>query len=337
MRRGPAVLLVLAALAASGCRERTADPFADVAGHQPVVAASGRVARHGPIVTAAMLPGGGGGNINGPSLVAAPEWLPGRLGRYYLYFSSHRAPRTIRLALADEITGPWRLHGSAVSFTDQGRSRGSARSSPEVVVDHQRRQIRMYFNSRHPESVLQSTLVATSADGLRFEVAPGRLGPSYSRVLRLDGWYYLFLGASGQRVVRSADGISGLETGPQVLPGRRGDVDPYSRHVALQRVGDVLRVFYTRKGDAPERILMGTIDLTQDWRSWEVAGEVEVLRPEMPYEGAELPLRPSRRGPARREGENALRDPAIFEEDGRTWLLYTYAGERGIALAELLF
>ena len=32
---------------------------------------------------------------------------------------------------------------------------------------------------------------------------------------------------------------------------------------------------------------------------------------------------------------NQLRDPAIYEEDGRVYLLYTVAGERGIALAEV--
>jgi hypothetical protein len=32
-----------------------------------------------------------------------------------------------------------------------------------------------------------------------------------------------------------------------------------------------------------------------------------------------------------------LRDPAIFEEHGRTWLLYAIAGESGLALAELRF
>ncbi len=31
-----------------------------------------------------------------------------------------------------------------------------------------------------------------------------------------------------------------------------------------------------------------------------------------------------------------LRDPAIFRENGRTHLLYTVAGERGIAVAKLI-
>jgi hypothetical protein len=30
-----------------------------------------------------------------------------------------------------------------------------------------------------------------------------------------------------------------------------------------------------------------------------------------------------------------LRDPAIFRESGRTYLLYSVAGERGIAIAEM--
>jgi hypothetical protein len=32
---------------------------------------------------------------------------------------------------------------------------------------------------------------------------------------------------------------------------------------------------------------------------------------------------------------NQLRDPAIFQEDGRTYLLYAVAGEAGIGIAEL--
>lgn len=336
-RRLP-VLSMLVVVAALGCADRQSDRFADVVGHAPLADASGRVVRHGPIISAAMLPGETGRNINGPSLIAAPQWLANRLGSYYLYFSSHRAADSIRLAYADEITGPWRIHEPGTLRREQALDPAGIIGSPDVVVDHEERRIRMYFNGRDPGTKEQSTFVATSVDGLEFAVVGGRLGPSYSRVLRHDGWHYLFMGASGQRLARSADGLSDLERGPMVLPAQRGaDPEPYSRHVALQRVGDVLRVYYTRKRDAPERILMGTIDLRQDWREWKVVGDTEILRPEMAYEGALLPVRPSRRGPGRPQGENALRDPAIFEEDGRTWLLYTFAGERGIALAEVLF
>jgi hypothetical protein len=62
-----------------------------------------------------------------------------------------------------------------------------------------------------------------------------------------------------------------------------------------------------------------------------------VLKPERDYEGANRPLIKSTRlrvmpRPLFRE----LRDPCIFREDGRTYLLYVVAGERGIAGAELL-
>ena len=38
------------------------------------------------------------------------------------------------------------------------------------------------------------------------------------------------------------------------------------------------------------------------------------------------------KGPVRQ-----LRDPGLFEEDGRTYLFYSFCGEQGIAAAELTF
>jgi hypothetical protein len=46
-----------------------------------------------------------GPNIHGPSLIRVPDWLPDPLGRYYLYFADHKG-RSIRLAWANELTGP---------------------------------------------------------------------------------------------------------------------------------------------------------------------------------------------------------------------------------------
>ena len=47
-----------------------------------------------------------GSNIEGPSLIRTPDWLPGRMGRYYLYFADHKGDY-IRLAYADRLQGPW--------------------------------------------------------------------------------------------------------------------------------------------------------------------------------------------------------------------------------------
>ena len=98
--------------------------------------------------------------------------------------------------------------------------------------------------------------------------------------------------------------------------------------------GDTLEVFYTNAGDCPERILRATISLSEDWATWGASAPEVVLEPETVYEGGDLPLEPSRRGlvtgPVRQ-----LRDPAIYREGGRTYMLYAVAGESGIAIGEL--
>jgi len=67
---------------------------------------------------------------------------------------------------------------------------------------------------------------------------------------------------------------------------------------------------------------------------WRASKPVIVLKPEMDYEGVNLPLISSRGGyvnhPVRQ-----LRDPAIFKESGKLYLLYSVAGENGIAISEI--
>jgi len=106
------------------------------------------------------------------------------------------------------------------------------------------------------------------------------------------------------------------------------------RHAALYVKNDTLYVFWTQVGDTPERILLSRIPLLEDWNLWRVSEPTEVLRPETEWEGAHLPIEPSVRG-AMLKPVNQLRDPALFEEDGRLWLLYAVAGESGIAIAKL--
>ena len=95
-----------------------------------------------------------------------------------------------------------------------------------------------------------------------------------------------------------------------------------------------MHVLFSAIGDAPERILMSTIDLRGSWDSWKASAPVEVLQPERDSEWVNLPNEPSRAGevvgPARQ-----LRDPAVLEEEGRVWLFYTVCGEQGIAVAEI--
>ncbi len=118
-----------------------------------------------------------------------------------------------------------------------------------------------------------------------------------------------------------------MGAGPQILPDE-------TRHHALLLDGDRLHVFFTRCGDRPERILHTSVDVRDDWRRWRVAGEQLVLEPETSWEGADLPLAPSQRGQVR-EPVRQLRDPCIFETDGKRHLVYAIAGESGLAIARL--
>jgi hypothetical protein len=106
------------------------------------------------------------------------------------------------------------------------------------------------------------------------------------------------------------------------------------RHSAVKIVGNTLCVFYSNVGDCPERILLSTVELTPDWMTWQASTPRTLLEPETDYEGMDLPLEPSVRGIARQRVRQ-LRDPAIFEEEGETYLLYSVAGESGIATARI--
>ena len=67
---------------------------------------------------------------------------------------------------------------------------------------------------------------------------------------------------------------------------------------------------------------------------WREEGANAVLEPEHEWEGAwTFAIEPSARGEARRLVRQ-LRDPCVYEEDGKTYLLYCGGGESGIGIAE---
>jgi Fusaric acid resistance protein-like len=271
---------------------------------------------------------GVGRNINGPSLIIAPPWIEHPLGRYYLYFAHHRGT-FIRLATANRLEGPWRLyepgtlHLAASHFPTEGRRPHIA--SPDVHVDEASGTVRMYYHGLDTATREQHTRVALSTDGIHFEARQELLGRPYFRVFAHDGWWYAL--AKPGILYRSADGLGGFERGPRMF-------DRSMRHSAVLRRGDELLVFWSQVGDCPERILCSPVALDGDWTTWRAGPTATVLEPEEPWEGAGLPLSPS--VPAwEDEPVRQLRDPAIFVEDDRAYLLYSVAGESGIAVAEL--
>jgi hypothetical protein len=301
-----------------------------------------------------------GGNVNGPTVIRVPAWVERPLGRYYMYFANHRDV-FIRLAYADAVTGPWKIHEPGVwHVRDSALYRpqpDSARfggfnthfASPEIYIDNVNRRMVLwahgwYTNGEHwptePKAAQQwanekgygqFTQGAVSPDGLRFTAQPAITKESYIRVFQRGGE---LLGMSRLGVlIRAPNPLASFTVGPNAFRDTRYGSNRV-RHVALLPRGDRLLVFFTAIGDAPERMFMSTIDMTKPWTDWRVGAPVDVIQPDMDYECGNLPPTPSAVGdifePARQ-----IRDPHVLEDDGRTYLFYVTCGEQGVAGAEI--
>ena len=207
-----------------------------------------------------------GSNINGPSLIRVPKWIEMPLGKYYLYFSNHKG-RSIFLAYADQLIGPWKIYepGSldledshflqsspdppegikVEAFQEQGDARVPTKrenmtlphiASPDVHVLEDRQEIWMYYHGLEGFGY-QASRVAVSKDGIHFtahkELVVDR---SYLRVFPFRGYYYGM--AMPGVFYRSPNGLSGFEQGPTLF-------NPNMRHAGMMVMGDRLLVFWT--------------------------------------------------------------------------------------------
>lgn len=305
-----------------------------------------------PIIWDEQLPGKDGEDINGPSLIKAPDWLPNKLGKYYLYFAHHKG-KYIRLAYADDLKGPWKIYqpgtlqinecrcnDAPYPKTESIRHDGAESesdgvthiASPDLHIDNVKKELVLYYHCplEHKGKKGQYTLRATSKDGIKFKSDTTVLGESYFRVFQWKGDYYA-IGRSSH-VYRSKDGKSSFEKGPNPFALIQS---PNSlRHSAVKLVGDTLWVFYSRVGDTPERILLTKIKLDKDWNKWSPGRPIEIAEPEKDYEGVNLPLTASKGGLFYGKVRE-LRDPYLFEDNGNWYLLYSAAGENSIAIGQL--
>jgi len=282
-----------------------------------------------------------GTNVNGPSVVRAPPWVDDPLGEYYLYFA-HHGGQYVRLAYADDFRGPWTVHTPGVLDIRETRFDDHV-ASPDVHLDREAERVRLYFHGccgpfdHDCGEFDQATDVATSTDGLDFRVRGETLGGAYFRVWEResvdessesDGTEYYALASDGH-VYRGTDPLAPFE--------RERRLFPRNRHFAVRPLDDDrLQVFLSRRGDRPERLMVAVVDTSKPVSAWrpDPYPPETVLWPERDYEGGNRPLDTSATGAAD-EPVRALRDPAIFEEEGRTYLFYAVAGERGIAGAEM--
>jgi len=230
-------------------------------------------------------------------------------------------------------------------------------ASPDVHVDDNNKRIIMYFHGPVVDPSGQRNFVSTSPDGLSFidSVLPVILGGSYFKVIEYKDTLY--------SIDNRADIYKGgTEEEAWIIPPdfnfKEGlwderDDNPFQddinqdpmlagtglqvRHVGVHVSEDTLIVFYSRIGDAPERIMLSTIRLDHGtYNDWDPSyPPLEILHPEYDWEGYFLPNLPSE-GCAAKDYVNQLRDPDVFEDkDGSLYLLYSGKGEDAIGLARL--
>ena len=276
-----------------------------------------------------------GNNIAGPSLIRVPNWIKNPLGRYYLYFSAHKGD-FIRLAYADQLEGPWQIYKKGTLQLEESLfstiptkitvkfGQDPHIASPDVHVLDDNQEVRMYYHGLL-ENGRQLTRVARSNDGIYFVPEPDIITLAYHRGFKYDEMYYAM--SMPGIFYRSQNGIDNFEQGPRLF-------NRNMRHSALRVYENQLQIFWTQVGDSPERILLSTIQLSKDWSEWKPTKPVEILRPEQDWEGGNLDPTPSVRG-AINGPVCQLRDPAIYEEGNKIFLLYAVAGESGIAISEL--
>jgi len=287
----------------------------------------------GPLISPATHTGIGE-NMSMPSVVHVPAAMAAAagMGEYWMYFAAHDG-HYIRLAHAPAPLGPWTLHApGSVKDTDVPPFSNTISSPDAFVLGGDR--MRLYFSTdRYPGSSEQWSGVAESTDGIHFALASTQnIAKYYMRVFEWGGAHYAVQkgwSTAPAELGVSSDGVERFEA-IKTLSG--GSI----RHVAVLRDGSTLLVFYTRIGDAPERILLSTMRLDEgEPVTWDLSAPVEVLRPERAYEGAEEPVTASVKGPATHVHQ--LRDPYVFQESGTTYLYYGIAGETGIAAAEISY
>lgn len=285
-----------------------------------------------------------GENINGPTLLKVPGWVKNPLGKYYLYFAHHRGT-FIRLAYSDRIDGPYTVYEPGVLdlascphlYQDPAGGLGHV-ASPEILVDEQKQRIILYYHGcrRNAQTLRdQASFAAISEDGINFDAScADEYGYIYLRAFRHKGYVYTMDMKGTLR--RSPDGMTPMETGINIF----GTDDVYHREFDvrhfcfLKKTEELMYVMFSIRGSCPESLCFSTINIGDDWTKWHFNGYETVMQPEKDYEGVQYPLEKSVWGD--QVNVRQLRDPFMYEEDGRTYVFYTVAGECGIALAELL-
>ena len=315
--------------------------------------------------------GSSGYNINGPSLIRIPDWVPTEekadpSAVYYLYFA-HHGGQHIRMAWAEKITGPYTMYKPGEGVSDKSATKpftSTHIASPDVHIDNETQPIHMYNHGSGGSVVLISKWgldfkLPAKPESRAFYTPPNRV---YKDLEPMDD----VLAADYMRVFEYKKDLYTITNFGRTYKSRNSD-DPWNadlngdgekdiknkqplwlrgitlieenknktwRHNAVRVRGDTLDVWFSTRGEKPERIRHTKIDLSVEGGhlNWAFTTPTDVLEPEVLWEGGDLPLTVSKNSSAKEVRQ--LRDPCYFKDiDGKEYLLYSGRGEEGIGIA----
>ena len=199
-----------------------------------------------------------------------------------------------------------------------------------------KKEILMFFHGVQLDGKRQQTFAARSKDGINFSAGEIPIADFYFRTVQYkDHWIAMSKGGIAYISHKIDKNYRMLSNRVFEMRHPRGNAPGDVRHVALDVSYDKLQVYYSQIGDMPERIDRSSIKLAGGVENWIAEDKELIIEPQVAWEGFNLPLVPSRAGAASGP-ENALRDPAIFVWNSRTFILYSAAGESSIGIAEII-
>jgi hypothetical protein len=283
-----------------------------------------------------------GGNFSGCTFFVNPGYLDSRFYNQYVLYFAHHSGNFIRVATSKNIYGDWTFPNLEILKIENFNEIHDHIASPEVFLDQESKTLNLFFHSRVPGSREQQTFLATSKDGVSFDLKPMiSFLPFYLRVcvhnggvfgVTKGGNFFSHIGSDFSNGWRYLDNIDspGLEFEKFNYFNENGNM----RHLHIVSHKETLLVFYTRIGDAPERIYAKSLKVHPDNSHLEISEEIEVMRPQIAFECQTASITKSQPGLSE-TFELAFRDPFVFTENELNLLFYSYGGESGIAVCQI--
>ncbi len=278
-------------------------------------------------------------SICNPCLIKTPTWFKNKLGKYYLYFADHKG-KFIKLLYSDHLDKGWKFFNKKILQINTKTKYDAFNhiASPEVYINNNEKKIYMFTHSHSRSKIGQWTYLSLSKDGLSYiSKFDQPLAPFYFRLFKYKKYYYGIV--KGGDLWRSKN-IDTKYTQCQNLLSKKKSASTLHnknrsiRHLGILREKENLYCVFSRIGDCPERIFYTKFHLSKNYSDWKFQKIKEILRPTFPYEGSNLKLKKSKPGDAPK-AENALRDPYLFKNKNKTYLIYCVKGEKNFALSEI--